>query len=151
MRGELSGVCALLLHRHSRLLFGARLRITPERPAVLSYTKQNKNKMVKITTVKTKPYADQKPGTSGLRKRVTVFQQNQHYAENFIQSTVSVIPQQERQAAALVVGGDGRFFMKDAIQLIVQIAAANGVSGRRRGRRKIFSTFYCLYSISLLA
>lgn len=84
--------------------------------------------MVKITTVKTKPYADQKPGTSGLRKRVTVFQQNQHYAENFIQSIISVIEPAERQAARLVVGGDGRFFMKDAIQLIVQIAAANGVS-----------------------
>ncbi|CAB1422708.1 unnamed protein product [Pleuronectes platessa] len=84
--------------------------------------------MVKITTVKTKPYADQKPGTSGLRKRVTVFQQNQHYAENFIQSTISVVEPSERQAAALVVGGDGRFFMKEAIQLIVQIAAANGVS-----------------------
>lgn len=85
-------------------------------------------KMVKITAVKTKPYADQKPGTSGLRKRVTVFQQNQHYAENFIQSIISVIEPAERQTATLVVGGDGRFFMKDAIQLIVQIAAANGVS-----------------------
>lgn len=84
--------------------------------------------MVKVTTVATKPYADQKPGTSGLRKRVTVFQQNQHYAENFIQSIISVIEPAERQAASLVVGGDGRFFMKDAIQLIVQIAAANGVS-----------------------
>lgn len=84
--------------------------------------------MVKITTVKTKPYTDQKPGTSGLRKRVTVFQQNQHYAENFIQSIISVIEPSQRQAASLVVGGDGRFFMKDAIQLIVQIAAANGVS-----------------------
>ena len=85
-------------------------------------------KMVKVTTVKTKPYTDQKPGTSGLRKRVTVFQQNQHYAENFIQSIISVIEPAERQAATVVVGGDGRFFMKDAIQLIVQIAAANGVS-----------------------
>lgn len=84
--------------------------------------------MVKIAAVKTKPYTDQKPGTSGLRKRVTVFQQNQHYAENFIQSIVSVVEPARRQAASLVVGGDGRFFMKDAIQLIVQIAAANGVS-----------------------
>lgn len=88
--------------------------------------------MVKVTTVKTKPYTDQKPGTSGLRKRVTVFQQNQHYAENFIQSIISVIEPAERQAASLVVGGDGRFFMKDAIQLIVQIAAANGVSKSKK-------------------
>lgn len=90
------------------------------------------SKMVKIATVKTKPYTDQKPGTSGLRKRVTVFQQNQHYAENFIQSIISVIDPAERQTATLVVGGDGRFFMKDAIQLIVQIAAANGVSRRKK-------------------
>ena len=87
--------------------------------------------MTKITVVKTKAYTDQKPGTSGLRKRVTVFQQNQHYAENFIQSIISVIEPSERQAATVVVGGDGRFFMKDAIQLIVQIAAANGVSRNR--------------------
>lgn len=92
--------------------------------------------MVKITAVKTKPYTDQKPGTSGLRKRVTVFQQNQHYAENFIQSIISVIEPPERQAACLVVGGDGRFFMKDAIHLIVQIAAANGVS-----RKSMLSTY----------
>lgn len=84
--------------------------------------------MVKITVIKTKPYTDQKPGTSGLRKRVTVFQQNQHYAENFIQSIISTIDPAQRQGGTLVVGGDGRFFMKDAIQLIIQIAAANGVS-----------------------
>ena len=87
--------------------------------------------MVKITVVKTKPYTDQKPGTSGLRKRVTVFQQNEHYAENFIQSILSVVEPSERQAATLVVGGDGRFYMKEAIQLIVQIAAANGVSSNK--------------------
>uniref|UniRef100_A0A8C6QAC9 Phosphoglucomutase 1 n=1 Tax=Nothobranchius furzeri TaxID=105023 RepID=A0A8C6QAC9_NOTFU len=96
--------------------------------------------MVKITTVKTKPYTDQKPGTSGLRKRVTVFQQNQHYAENFIQSIISVVEPAERQAATLVVGGDGRFFMKDAIQLIVQIAAANGISHLVIGQNGIMST-----------
>lgn len=84
--------------------------------------------MTKITVVKTKAYPDQKPGTSGLRKRVTVFQTNAHYAENFIQSIISCIDPAERQPGLLVVGGDGRFFMKDAIQLIIQIAAANGVS-----------------------
>ncbi|MEQ2183953.1 Phosphoglucomutase-1 [Goodea atripinnis] len=96
--------------------------------------------MVNITTVKTKPYTDQKPGTSGLRKRVTVFQQNQHYAENFIQSIISVIDAAERQTATLVVGGDGRFFMKDAIQLIVQIAAANGINHLVIGHNGIMST-----------
>uniref|UniRef100_A0A8C5FWU4 EF-hand calcium binding domain 7 n=1 Tax=Gadus morhua TaxID=8049 RepID=A0A8C5FWU4_GADMO len=97
-------------------------------------------KMVKITVVKTKPYTDQKPGTSGLRKRVTVFQQNEHYAENFIQSILSVVEPSERQAATLVVGGDGRFYMKEAIQLIVQIAAANGIGHLVIGQDGIMST-----------
>uniref|UniRef100_A0A8C4ZXL6 EF-hand calcium binding domain 7 n=1 Tax=Gadus morhua TaxID=8049 RepID=A0A8C4ZXL6_GADMO len=96
--------------------------------------------MVKITVVKTKPYTDQKPGTSGLRKRVTVFQQNEHYAENFIQSILSVVEPSERQAATLVVGGDGRFYMKEAIQLIVQIAAANGIGHLVIGQDGIMST-----------
>ncbi|XP_041912228.1 phosphoglucomutase-1 [Alosa pseudoharengus] len=96
--------------------------------------------MVKITVVKTKAYADQKPGTSGLRKRVTVFQQNQNYAENFIQSIISVIEPASRQDSTVVVGGDGRFFMKDAIQLIVQIAAANGIGRLVIGQNGIMST-----------
>lgn len=85
--------------------------------------------MVKIVTVKTQAYPDQKPGTSGLRKRVKVFQSNANYAENFIQSIISTVEPGQRQEATLVVGGDGRFYMKDAIQLIVRIAAANGVRG----------------------
>lgn len=97
--------------------------------------------MVKIVTVKTQAYPDQKPGTSGLRKRVKVFQGNANYAENFIQSIVSTVEPAQRQEATLVVGGDGRFYMQEAIQLIVRIAAANGVrdapapgSGRAPGR-----------------
>lgn len=89
--------------------------------------------MVHIATVKTKPYGDQKPGTSGLRKRVAVFQNNAHYTENFIQSILATVPPTERQEATLVVGGDGRFYMRDAIQLIVRIAAANGVRLRGGG------------------
>lgn len=84
--------------------------------------------MVKIVTVKTQAYPDQKPGTSGLRKRVKVFQSSTNYAENFIQSIISTVEPAQRQEATLVVGGDGRFYMKEAIQLIVRIAAANGVS-----------------------
>ena len=83
--------------------------------------------MVKIVTVKTKAYQDQKPGTSGLRKRVKVFQSSANYAENFIQSIISTVETAQRQEATLVVGGDGRFYMKEAIHLIVRIAAANGV------------------------
>lgn len=83
--------------------------------------------MVKIVTVKTQAYPDQKPGTSGLRKRVKVFQSSPNYAENFIQSIISTVEPAQRQEATLVVGGDGRFYMKEAIHLIVRIAAANGV------------------------
>ncbi|NWR71046.1 PGM1 protein, partial [Centropus unirufus] len=81
--------------------------------------------MVRIETVRSKPYGDQKPGTSGLRKRVSVFQSNAHYTENFIQSILDTVPPGERQDATLVVGGDGRFYMRDAIQIIVRIAAAS--------------------------
>ncbi|XP_033883434.3 phosphoglucomutase-1 isoform X2 [Acipenser ruthenus] len=96
--------------------------------------------MPKIATVKTKAYTDQKPGTSGLRKRVTVFQQNQHYAENFIQSIISATDPAVRQEGTLVVGGDGRFFMKEAIQLIIQISAANGIGRLVIGQNGILST-----------
>ncbi|KAJ8277912.1 hypothetical protein GJAV_G00081590 [Gymnothorax javanicus] len=95
---------------------------------------------MKIITVKTKPYTDQKPGTSGLRKRVAVFQKNEHYAENFIQSIISAVDPAERQEGTLVVGGDGRFYMKDAIQLIIQIAAANGIGRLVIGQNGIMST-----------
>ncbi|KAM7324656.1 hypothetical protein ACRRTK_016961 [Alexandromys fortis] len=89
--------------------------------------------MVKIVTVKTQAYPDQKPGTSGLRKRVKVFQSNANYAENFIQSIISTVEPALRQEATLVVGGDGRFYMTEAIQLIVRIAAANGVRDVQAG------------------
>nr|XP_005899915.1 PREDICTED: phosphoglucomutase-1 [Bos mutus] len=96
--------------------------------------------MVKIVTVKTKAYQDQKPGTSGLRKRVKVFQSSSNYAENFIQSIISTVEPAQRQEATLVVGGDGRFYMKEAIQLIVQMAAANGIGRLVIGQNGILST-----------
>lgn len=96
--------------------------------------------MVKFLNVKTKPYTDQKPGTSGLRKRVTVFQSNAHYAENFIQSIISTIDPAERQEGTLVVGGDGRFYLKEAIKLIIGIAAANGIGRLVIGQNGILST-----------
>uniref|UniRef100_A0A8D1W9T1 Phosphoglucomutase-1 n=1 Tax=Sus scrofa TaxID=9823 RepID=A0A8D1W9T1_PIG len=96
--------------------------------------------MVKIVTVKTKAYQDQKPGTSGLRKRVKVFQSSANYAENFIQSIISTVEPAHRQEATLVVGGDGRFYMKEAIQLIVRIAAANGVGRVKLGQNGVQAT-----------
>lgn len=79
-----------------------------------------------MTTVATTPYGDQKPGTLGLRKKVTVFQQK-NYTENFIQAIFDAIPEGV-QNLTLVVGGDGRYYNDHVIQLIVRMAAANGVT-----------------------
>jgi len=79
-------------------------------------------------TVPTKPYEGQKPGTSGLRKSVKTFQQP-GYTENFIQSILNALGD-KLAGSVLVVGGDGRFFGNEAVNIIVQIAAANKVSNK---------------------
>jgi len=91
------------------------------------------------TTVPTTPFDGQKPGTSGLRKRVKVFQQD-HYTANFVQCTLDAIPAPGVKGATLVVGGDGRYFSHDALQIIVRISAGNGVSKLIIGRDGILST-----------
>lgn len=75
--------------------------------------------------VPTKPYDGQKPGTSGLRKAVKVFQLP-NYTENFVQAVFSAV-QPSAVGSTIVVGGDGRFFCTEAVDLIIKIAAANGV------------------------
>ena len=87
--------------------------------------------------VATTAYADQTPGTSGLRKRVAVFQQP-HYLANFVQAVLDVaaLP----PGSTLVVGGDGRYFNREAIQLILRMAAANGVARALVGRDGLLST-----------
>jgi phosphoglucomutase len=90
-----------------------------------------------IRTVATKPFADQRPGTSGLRKQVTVFQEP-HYLENFIQSTFNSL--EGFQGKTLVLGGDGRFFNREAIQVVIKIAAANGFGRILVGKNGILST-----------
>lgn len=89
-------------------------------------------------TVATTAFPDQKPGTSGLRKKVTVFQQK-HYTENFIQAILDAIPE-GAQNATLVIGGDGRYYNDHVIQLIVEIAAANGVAKLIVGQNGLLST-----------
>jgi phosphoglucomutase len=85
----------------------------------------------------TTPYPDQKPGTSGLRKKVRVFQQP-NYAENFVQSVFDVID--GKDSATLVIGGDGRFLNREVIQVAIRIAAANGFARAIVGRGGILST-----------
>lgn len=89
-------------------------------------------------TVATTPYQDQKPGTSGLRKKVVVFQK-ENYTENFIQAILDAIPE-GAQDATLVIGGDGRYYNDHVIQLIIQIAAANGVKKLIVGQDGLLST-----------
>jgi phosphoglucomutase len=90
-----------------------------------------------IKTVPTKPYADQKPGTSGLRKKVPVFQQP-NYAENFIQSIFDSL--EGYQGKCLVIGGDGRFYNREVIQKAIKMAAANGFGKVMVGKGGILST-----------
>ncbi|WP_408587343.1 alpha-D-glucose phosphate-specific phosphoglucomutase [Novosphingobium sp.] len=90
-----------------------------------------------ITTVPTTPYAGQKPGTSGLRKKVKVFAQA-GYAENFIQSVFDVV--QPKPGATLVIGGDGRYYNRTVIQQALRIAAANGYDQALVGKGGILST-----------
>ena len=90
-----------------------------------------------IRTVSTTPFSDQKPGTSGLRKSVTVFQKP-HYLENFVQSIFDSL--EGCQGQTLVLGGDGRYYNRQAIQIILKMAAANGIGRILVGRGGILST-----------
>ncbi|ORY87961.1 hypothetical protein BCR37DRAFT_375934 [Protomyces lactucae-debilis] len=91
-----------------------------------------------ISTKSTKPFGGQKPGTSGLRKKVKVFEQP-GYTENFVQAIISAVEPAAR-GATLVVGGDGRYYNKTAIQFIAKIAAGNEVSKLIIGQNGILST-----------
>lgn len=90
-----------------------------------------------IKTVATTPYSDQKPGTSGLRKKVPHFQQP-NYAENFIQSIFDSL--EGFEGKTLVIGGDGRYFNREVIQIAMKMAAANGFGKVMVGQGGILST-----------
>jgi len=90
-----------------------------------------------IRTVPTKPFDDQKPGTSGLRKKVPEFQQP-NYVENFVQSIFDALD--GFAGKTLVLGGDGRFYNREVIQKVLAIAAANGFGKVMVGQGGILST-----------
>ena len=92
---------------------------------------------IEVREIESPGFDDQRPGTSGLRKRVTVFRQA-HYLEHFVQSIFDCLG--ELPGNTLVLGGDGRFFNREAIQTIIRMAAANGVGGLLIGGGGLLST-----------
>lgn len=90
-----------------------------------------------IKTVATTPYPDQKPGTSGLRKKVPHFQQP-NYVENFVQSIFDVLD--GYRGKTLVVGGDGRYYNAEVVQKVIKLAAAAGFGRILVGQNGLMST-----------
>jgi len=90
-----------------------------------------------IQKISSTPFADQKPGTSGLRKKVQVFQ-TEHYLENFVQAIFNVAS--ELKGDTLILGGDGRYYNTNAIQTILKMAVANGISHIKVGQNGLLST-----------
>ena len=89
-----------------------------------------------MTAIQTTAFTDQKPGTSGLRKKTRVFM-GPHYLENFVQATFDVVG---CTGKTFVLGGDGRFYNDRAVQIILAIAAANGAARVIVGQGGILST-----------
>jgi phosphoglucomutase len=92
---------------------------------------------MKIDLRQTTAFTDQKPGTSGLRKKVRQFQQ-QGYLENFVQSVFDTIG--DVPGKTLVLGGDGRYFNREALQIIMRMAVASGVARLLVGQNGLLST-----------
>ncbi|MCL4114996.1 UNVERIFIED_CONTAM: hypothetical protein GTU68_036110 [Idotea baltica] len=92
---------------------------------------------MKNQPVKTQAFTDQKPGTSGLRKKVNTFKQTD-YLQNFVQSIFNCLP--KLRGSTLILGGDGRYYNREAVQIILRMAAANGVGKVILGQGGIFST-----------
>ncbi|XP_015877994.3 phosphoglucomutase, chloroplastic isoform X1 [Ziziphus jujuba] len=94
---------------------------------------------IKINSIPTKPIEGQKTGTSGLRKKVKVFIQ-ENYLGNWIQALFNSLPPADYENGVLVLGGDGRYFNREAAQIIIKIAAGNGVGKILVGKEGILST-----------
>ncbi len=90
-----------------------------------------------IQIIKTTPFDDQKPGTSGLRKSVKQFKKPD-YLQNFVQAIFNTL--ENVQGSTLILGGDGRYFNREAIQIILRMAAASGFGRVILGQGGILST-----------
>jgi len=90
-----------------------------------------------VNTCSTTPFIDQKPGTSGLRKKVKVVMQ-ENYLENFVQSVLDTL--ESTAGITLVMGGDGRYYNREAVQIIIKMLAANGVGKLILGKGALLST-----------
>ncbi|EPS61197.1 hypothetical protein M569_13602, partial [Genlisea aurea] len=94
---------------------------------------------INVKSVPTTPFEGQKTGTSGLRKKVKVFTQ-ENYLANWIQALFNSLPEEDYKNGVLVLGGDGRYFNREAAQIIIKIAAGNGVAKILVGKDAIMST-----------
>lgn len=97
---------------------------------------------ISTKTVETVAFTDQRPGTSGLRKKVKVFK-TPNYTENFVQAILESIPENDKKLEngnVLVLGGDGRYYMKECIDIIIKLSAANNVNKIIVGTNGILST-----------
>ncbi|KAE8292053.1 Phosphoglucomutase-like protein 5 [Larimichthys crocea] len=95
---------------------------------------------IPVLTVQTAPFDDQRPGTNGLRRKTAVFEGKKNYLQNYIQSVLSSIDLRDRQGCTMVVGSDGRYFSRAATEVIVQMAAANGIGRLVIGHNGLLST-----------
>ena len=134
---------AITLHLISLLLCPLARSVAPSKPLAPSYcpslSSSAMSSSLTIETVQTKPFAGQKPGTSGLRKKVKEVQQ-QHYLENFVQCIFSSLPASELGGSTLVVAGDGRYYNDHAVHVILRMAAAHGVGHIVLGQHNLMST-----------
>jgi len=92
---------------------------------------------LKIRQIRCTPFSDQRPGTAGLRKKVAVFKQR-HYLECFVQAVFDTLSLDK--GATLVLGGDGRYYNREAIQVIIELSAANGIGKLIIGQGGLLST-----------
>uniref|UniRef100_A0A8L0DS83 Phosphoglucomutase 5 n=1 Tax=Oncorhynchus mykiss TaxID=8022 RepID=A0A8L0DS83_ONCMY len=95
---------------------------------------------IPVVTVQTSPFDDQRPGTNGLRRKTELFEGKKNYLQNYIQSLLSSIDLRDRQGCTMVVGSDGRYFSRAATEIIVQMAAANGIGRLVIGHNGLLST-----------